>query len=105
MFELGWLFWILVAALFFGCGRACGWGGPRERHRIDRKREDGLEGREEKPRLDQARAPEPRRARDPKPVPVAARQSPLKSLQREFVEGRITLEEYERELDALERLD
>ncbi|NIR45005.1 MAG: hypothetical protein GWN99_11585, partial [Gemmatimonadetes bacterium] len=31
--------------------------------------------------------------------------SPLQELQRKFVEGRLTLDEYEREIDALERLD
>jgi hypothetical protein len=91
MIGMGWLFWLAIAILIFGvCGRACGWrsGGTVERHRHDPP--------EPLPRAEPA---------PPEPVPAQREEAPLPALQRRFVEGQITLEEYERELDALPRLD
>ena len=91
MFGMGWLFWLAIAILIFGgCGRACGW---RPRHTIEGGHDDA---RDPLPRAEPA---------SPEREPAKDREAPLPALQRRFVEGRITLEEYERELDALPRLD
>jgi hypothetical protein len=122
-FEFGLGFWILFFVIFFGCGRMCGWGVRKYR---DRRRELQSEPDDSDRRLSElesrvrqladrdrdrqglaspamsrrGRGAEPERARLKR-----RRTSPLQELQRKFVEGRLTLAEYERELDLLERLD
>ncbi len=104
MFEFGWLFWVMFFAIFFGCGRMCGWG--YRRHLADR-----WHGDEELPEkkgptvfvgrvvLDVEERARPEPAKLNRPV-----ESPLKALQRDFVDGRISLDEYENRLDSLELL-
>jgi len=123
MFDFGFGFWILFFVIFFGCGRMCGWGARRYRRR-HREVESG-EGRES----DQLSNLESRvkrveqrdRARDRLIRPAAFQRgrgeereparlkrqplTPLQELQKRFVEGRLTLSEYEREVDRLDRLE
>lgn len=122
MFEFGWMFWVLFFVVFFGCGRMCGWGARRF---VDRRRglEDGgldeeayrVSGPRSRAELDSGAGS--RLARDAmrstsagdamsEPSPLKRpRESPLEKLQRAFVDGRLTVEEYERELDRLERIE
>lgn len=117
--EFGIGFWILFAVIFLGCGRMCGWGVRRYRdrhHQIDTVQDEGerrlsdLESRvkrlgersrERLMRPTSNRRDEEAVARSPGPK----KKSRLEELQREFVEGRLTLAEYERELDQLEKLE
>ncbi len=122
MFDIGFGFWILFFVIFFGCGRMCGWGAKRYRERHRRLEDTG--GAQEDDRLtrleqrvkgrsDEAgdRMLRPamhwhEKGRKREPAPVRREQpSPLEALQQRFVEGRMTLDEYERELDRLERLE
>ena len=120
MFEFGFMFWILFFVIFFGCGRMCGWGARRY---MDRKRglEEGLPDEEVYrvggPRSRAALGDDAaqggtlrdamfRRSQEGDREPARLRKgSPLKQLQKKFIDGGLTLEEYERELDSLERLD
>lgn len=118
MFEFGWMFWILFFAIFFGCGRMCGW---RVRRYVEGRRGPDEVGCCEEESL--AAGPGSRRAelgaggmrdamyrRDEEREPEVARLkrsqgTPLQQLQQRFIDGRITLEEYEREIDRLERIE
>ena len=108
--EFGFGFWVLFLVIFFGCGRMCGWGVRKykDRHReldagpddSDRRLTD-LESRVK-------RLGDRGRARDRLMEPVAHRKtptSPLETLQKRFVEGRLSMAEYEQELDRLERIE
>lgn len=94
-----WLIWFVAAVAVTavvrrGCGtRAC---GP--------SRLPG--GRETRAAAGHPRGEDARRPTLPEGDgrPAAAK-SPLARLQREFVDGTLTLEEYERELDALDRIE
>lgn len=105
MFEFGWVFWVLFFAVFFGCGRMCGWG--RRGYYGSRRRLDEEEREGDNPgkaiagvaSLDRATPVEPEPVRLSRP-----QETPLKALQRDFVDGAITMDEYERRLDAIERL-
>jgi hypothetical protein len=122
--EFGFGFLILFGVIFYGVGRLCGWGrrGCRPCHRgsLDSKESDSdrrlsnLESRVK--RLgDRAAARDRRvtpatyrggRAKEAEPVRMKAkRKSALEELQQKFVEGRLSLSEYEQELDRLERID
>lgn len=96
MFDFGWMFWALFFVIFFGCGRMCGWGVRRYADRRRRYREDDEEP--QPARLGDATAAQPAR-------PIRPRETPVQRLQKRFVDGRITIEEYERELDHLDRLE
>ncbi len=105
-----WLIWVMIAAVLSGCGRGCGWGvrrhrglqhgdadegrvgGPRARRRLARGVEENMVARA--------------RAREPIEQPAVSRrvETPLQALQRSFVNGAITLEQYEAEIDKLEHL-
>lgn len=118
--EFGLGFWILFFVIFFGCGRMCGWG--KRRHR---PRQEDLESSGKDDRLTRLESRVGRRGmhrehlmsgrrhhqsdrQSPEPQPVSTRsrrESPLQELQKKFVEGRLTLGEYERELDRLDRID
>lgn len=117
--EFGLGFWILFFVIFLGCGRMCGWG--RRRHR---DHQEGLESRGKDDRLThlesrvagrrdrRERLMSGRRhrsdshTREPQPAPTRSRRNtPVQELQEMFVEGRLTLGEYERELDRLDRID
>lgn len=122
MFEFGWLFWVLFFVIFFGCGRMCGWGARRYLDR-GRRFEEGGSDEETRPIAgsrstaalgrdsaqpgilgDASLRGDREEGRD-RAVLRGRTGSPLQRLQKKFVEGRITLEEYERELDRLDRLD
>ncbi len=103
-----WLIWVVIAAVLSGCGRGCGWGvrryrglqhgevdeervrGPRARRHLTRGVEENMVAR----------------AREPIGEPAVSRpvETPLQTLQRKFVNGAITLEQYEAEIDKLEHL-
>lgn len=122
-FDFGFGFWILFFVIFFGCGRMCGWGVRRYRDRrreLDSPPDKGdrrLSDLEARVRRLADRERERERLMDPavyRPAAEAERErpprrgrrtTPLQELQRKFVEGRLTLAEYERELDRLERLE
>ena len=105
--------WLIFAAIIFFAlrlsrGARCGWGG-HARRRIE-GRATGTEGHERGPaRLgagDELGAPQPRARVEPArvrrvPERPARQESPLEALQRRFVQGSMTVEEYERELDEL----
>ncbi len=118
-FGLG--FWVLFFVIFFGCGKMCGWGVRKYKHRhheldagpddSDRRLTD-LESRVKK-------LGERRKERDWLVEPmahsngadketVARRKKPssrLEDLQKRFVDGRLSMAEYEQELDRLEKIE
>jgi hypothetical protein len=123
LFDFGIGFWILFFVIFLGCGKMCGWGfrkyrkhhrelegccGKEEEDRLSNleSRVKGLDrgGREQLPRPamfrrgDETAEPEPARLKGRRP-------SALERLQKDFIEGKLTLDEYERELDRLERIE
>lgn len=122
--EFGFGFLVLFFVIFFGVGRMCGWGrgcrrdntrdlGPRKTE-YDRRLSD-LESRV-KGRMqndaDRDRLVQPMAHRlvkgqqeEASARPRPRRKSRLEELQQKFVDGRLTLSEYEQELDRLERLD
>jgi hypothetical protein len=116
MFDLGLGFWILFFVIFLGCGRMCGWGVRRYRRRRD-EGEPALSDEEDRRLADlesriarltersRRYPPSSRREDGAEPAKAARRTTPLQELQRKFVEGRLSLEEYERALDRLDRLD
>lgn len=122
--EFGFGFLVLFFVIFFGVGRMCGWGRgwrrdePRDLGRGDKeydRRLSDLESRVKgrvqegaaRDRLVQPMAhrlgkgEQDRESARPRP----RRKSQLEELQQKFVDGRLTLSEYEKELDRLERLD
>ena len=111
MFEFGLLFWVAVAFIVLGCGRACGWWRSESyRDRLEKRRRRMEEARggtrlpRDRTRLEQA--PSDGMARE-----AAGRrtrqlaETPLQALQRKFVQGSITLDEYEQAIDKLKHLD
>jgi hypothetical protein len=127
--DFGFGFLILFFVIFVGCGRMIGWGARkhRERHRMlggccgseeeEQQQDDRLSrlesrvrlrerGRRDQDRLirpamhrrDEEREREPARLREKAPTQ-------LEILQQKFIEGRLSLEEYERELDRLEKIE
>lgn len=122
MFDLGWGFWVLFFVIFFGCGRMCGWGARKYRQRqrdldhspVGSDRLTDLESRVKQ--LDERERARERWLRPAtlragegesrQPALVKRRsKSPLQDLQEKFIEGRLSLADYERELDRLERLE
>jgi hypothetical protein len=111
-----WVIWVAIAVFFMSWRRSracCGMGvtrlrGHRERMR-DRMTNGGVTGSHSQPRLASGREewlggnPQPR-SRSGK-VKATRRETPLEALQRKFVSGPMTLEQYEAELDKLERLE
>ena len=101
-----WLIWVVIAAVLSSCGRGCGWGVRRYR-RLQQgdADEERVRGRRARHRLtccgdEKAVA----RAREPMEQPAVSRpvETPLQALQRRFVNGAITMEQYEAEIDKLE---
>jgi len=120
--EFGFGFWVLFIVLFIGCGKACGWGRRKykerqqelEEHRADDERLTKLEdrvrglgrGRRERHHLIEHAVQ--RRGEQRQLEPVRRREqgpTQLEILQQQFIEGRLSLEEYEREIDRLEKLE
>ncbi|UCC48924.1 MAG: hypothetical protein JSV41_01755 [Gemmatimonadota bacterium] len=126
-FDFGFGFLILFFVIFLGCGKMCGWGARKYKERqreleSKRKEEDRLASLESRVRRLDDRV----RGRDRLPRPAAfrrgegtdadakeaeparlrqRRRSPLQELQQKFIEGKLTLAEYERELDRLDRIE
>ena len=107
MFEFGWAFWVLFFAVFFGCGRMCGWGRRGyygSRRHLDEEEREGR-GADRGNAIAGVAKLDSRTPVEPEPVRLSRPQeTPLKALQRDFVDGAITMDEYERRLDAIERL-
>ncbi len=118
--EFSWGFIALFFVIFMGCGRMCGWGrrhkkkhGELEQMRnTDDLRLSNLEarvkglGRGRSERLVTNAVYENDRETMLEPAPVKAKlQSPLEELQKKFVEGLMTVDQYEKELDRLERIE
>ncbi len=121
--DFGIGFWVLFLIIFFGCGKMCGWGvrryrgRPRELDSGDDQRDHRLANLESRIR----RLGDRDRTRERLTRPATFRHgegeeaeharmrerrtTPLQTLQQKFVEGRLTLTEYERELDRLERIE
>jgi len=121
--EFGFGFLVLFFVIFFGVGRMCGWG---RRCRRDDQGELGPSDKEYERRLsdlesrvkgrvangaarDRLVRPMANRSEQPQATDRARlaprRKSRLEELQKQFVEGRLTLSEYEKALDRLERLE
>ncbi len=97
----------------------CGWGARKYRERQrelesdsppepDRlsKLESRLRGRNSGTELPRPAMHREGKSAEASPVGLKQRRtSPLQELQKRFVEGRLTLAEYERELDRLDRID
>jgi len=122
--EFGFGFFVLFFVIFFGVGRMCGWGRGRRRDdagdlgsgdkEYDRRLSDlesRVKGRMQngaaRDRLVQPMAHRLGKGQQQKEAarPRPRRKSQLEELQQKFVDGRLTLSEYEQELDRLERLD
>jgi hypothetical protein len=118
--EFSWGFIALFFVIFMGCGRMCGWGlRHRKRHNeveqmknVDDLRLSNLEarviglGRRRSERLVTDAVYENDRDSDREPARLKEkRKSPLEELQERFIEGRLTVDEYEKELDRLERIE
>ncbi len=123
MIDIGFGTLILFFVIFLGVGRMCGWGVRRYRNRCC---EPGSEDDDRQRRLvdlesrirrlgDRDRARErlaspamhtagKGEAREPALL-KRRRKSPLEELQQKFIEGRLSLADYERELDRLERIE
>ena len=122
--EFGFGFLVLFFVIFFGVGRMCGWGrsccrrdstgdlgpGDKEHERRLSDLESRVKGRvangAARDRLVRPmanRSDQPQAAERPRLAP--RRKSRLEELQKQFVEGRLTLSEYEKALDRLERLE
>jgi hypothetical protein len=112
-----WLIWMVIAFAIMGCGRSCG----RRMHGYGRYHRERMRDRREEMRAVGPRArtqladgpPEwehtsvsqrPRKAAS-SPAPPPRRETPLQALQRRFVDGSLSLEQYESEVDKLKRLD
>jgi hypothetical protein len=119
--EFGIGFWILFLVIFFGCGKMCGWGVRKYKHH-QRELDAGSESERRLSELesrvrrlgDRDRAHDelvrpalhrPAEGGTPQPAKLKKRRSPLEELQQRFIDGRLTLAEYEEELDRLERLE
>lgn len=126
-FDFGFGFLILFFVIFLGCGKMCGWGARKYRERqrdleSKRKEEDRLTSLEARVRRldDRARARDrllrpatfrraegkEAEAKEAEPARLRhRRRTPLQELQQKFIEGKLTLAEYERELDRLDRIE
>ncbi len=122
--EFGFGFLVLFFVIFFGVGRMCGWGrrccrrdstgdlGPGDKeyeHRLS-DLESRVKGRMQngaaRDRLVQPMANRAGKKQETERARLAPRRkSRLAELQKKFVDGQLTLSEYEQELDRLERLE
>ncbi len=121
--EFGLGFFVLFFVIFFGVGRMCGWGrrcrrentsdlgpGNADHERRLSDLESRVKGRVQngapRDRLVQPMAHRPGKQQDTERARLAPRRkSRLQELQKKFVDGQLTLSEYEQELDRLERLE
>ncbi|MEE9578696.1 MAG: hypothetical protein V3W24_03900 [Gemmatimonadota bacterium] len=108
-----WVIWVAIAVFLMNCRGGCRLGanrirGHRERMR-DRMTDGDMTRTQSHPRLASGREewlggnPQPR-SRNAE-VKTTRRETPLAVLQRKFVSGPMSLEQYEAELDKLDRLE
>ncbi len=103
-----WLIWLAAFWLLFGCGAGCrrAWSHRRLRSGASAADANALPSGSSDPATAHAVPPgsssEEMSADNAAPVP-AEPQTALESLQRRFVDGALTLEQYEAELDRLDR--
>jgi hypothetical protein len=106
-----WVIWVAIGVFFMSWRRSrgcCSMGVKRIRGQRERMR-DGMMSTGSQPRLASGREewlgrrPQPRSRNGE--VRAPRRETPLEVLQRKFVSGPMTLEQYEAELDKLERLE
>lgn len=110
-----WVIWVAIAVVFMSWrrGRSCGGIGVRRvRGHGDRMRDrmtDGGMTTGTQPRLASGREEWLGGGRKHRSgngeVKAPPRETPLEALQRKFVSGPMTLEQYEAELDKLDRLE
>jgi len=88
-----WILWVVFGIFVAGCAGTCGlgWWGYRRWRGFRR-----CEGAPERDRLDAAPTSSGSRSLRP-----ATAESHLKALQKQFVDGHLTIEQYERALDRL----
>lgn len=110
-----WVIWVAIGVLFMSWRRSracCGVGVkriPGHRERTRDRMTDGMATMRSQPRLASGREdwlgakPRPR-SRNGETKPTRS-ETPLEALQRKFVSGPMTLEQYEAELDKLDRLE
>ncbi|MEE8594652.1 MAG: hypothetical protein V3T25_02170 [Gemmatimonadota bacterium] len=108
-----WVIWVAIAVFLMNCRGGCRLGAKRIRGHRDRMRDrmtnGEMTGMESQPRLASGREewlggnPQPRSPNAE--VRTTRRETPLEVLQRKFVRGPMTLEQYEAELDKLGRLE
>jgi hypothetical protein len=93
-----WVIWVAIGVLFMSWRRSracCGVGAKRIHGQRDRTRDRMTDG-------GMAANPQPRSRNGA--LKATPSETPLEALQRKFVSGPMTLEQYEAELDKLERL-
>lgn len=96
-----WVIWAVFGYIFFRLAR-----GRRRRWRRWDRWSEGHQPRELERETPTPGLPRQSTAAPPVPAPpVRPKETPLQALQRDFVEGRISMDEYEWQLDRLERLD
>ena len=109
-----WLIWVAIGLFLMSCRGGCRVGVKRVRGHGDRTRErrpEDLTRTSPRPKL--AGGPEEwlghgsrsRTRNAATSAPTPRRETPLEALQRRFVTGSMTVEQYEAELDRLERLE
>ena len=96
-----WLILLLVCWVIFRVVKRESWG--THRHRLGDEERSRLREQRARVHAERARLRAERRARK-SVTPTATRvETPVESLQRRFVEGAITVDQYERELDRIYR--
>ncbi|KPK62434.1 MAG: hypothetical protein AMS21_07590 [Gemmatimonas sp. SG8_38_2] len=120
--EIGFGFWVLFFVIFFGCGKMCGWGVKKYKHRhheLDDRAVDDSDRRLSDLESRVKKLGDRGRSRDFLMEPMAhgdgaekaavprskKRSSALEDLQKRFVEGSLSMAEYEQELDRLEKIE
>ncbi len=115
-------FWVLFFVIFFGCGKMCGWGVRKYKHR-HRELNAGTDDNSDRRLTDLesrvSKLAKRGRSRDwllepmthrsgAERAPLSKRKKPgsaLEDLQRRYVEGQLSMSEYEQELDRLDKID
>ena len=108
-----WLIWLVVFWVIFGCGRGCrrvygrrGWRRDLEAGEDQAAAlRDGQVGAERQLAADTHGASLPMAAAGGVAAERRPVETPLQTLQRQFVEGTMTMEQYEAALDRLDRIE
>ena len=96
-----WVILLLVAWVIFRVMRREGCG--THRHRLDDAERSRLREQRARMHAERARLRAERRGRKAVQQRAARAETPVESLQRRFVDGSITVDQYERELDRIYR--